>query len=168
MRKDKNNGSTGGNPPVRLVQAGAAAPPGAGGADPLAPPEGARLNLAVATRDGLRLNAHLGEARSLRIYRPGPFGPVFLEERPTPPPGAGRWAALAATLQDCTALLVNGVGGSPQRTLEAGGLRVLVLEGAITVALGTLFAGGEPGPLEHHRPFKCGESCAGPGGGCGA
>jgi len=64
--------------------------------------------------------------------------------------------------------VVNGVGGSPRTTLEAGGLRVFVLEGLISEALEALFAGRRPGHLEKRRPFKCGESCAGAGTGCGA
>ena len=133
----------------------------AGVADP------ARPNLAVASRDGFLVSAHLGEAPSLRIYGPGP---VFLEERPAPAPGGGsaRWAALAEALQDCSALIVNGVGGSPRRTLEAAGLKVHVLEGLISEALAAVFAGAAPGHLEKRRPFKCGESCAGAGNGCGA
>jgi len=43
-----------------------------------------------------------------------------------------------------------------------------VLEGLISEALHTLFHGLEPGHLEKRRAFKCGESCAGTGGGCGA
>ena len=138
--------------------------------NPPSNPPPPRLNLAVATRDGFRVNAHLGEARSLRIYQPGPQGPVFLEERPAPPPGGGaeRWQALAASLEDCSALLVNGVGGSPRRALEEAGLDVLVLEGSIYEALGALFAGQGPGRLEKLTPFKCGESCEGAGKGCGA
>ena len=141
--------------------------------EPAAPPQPldpARPNIAVATREGFLVSAHLGEVPSLRIYAPGPDGPRLLEERPTPPRGGGmaRWAALAATLEDCSVLAVNGVGGSPRATLEAGGLRVFVLEGLISEALDALFDGREPGHLEKRRPFKCGESCAGAGSGCGA
>jgi nitrogen fixation protein NifB len=145
---------------------GCAAEPAAGvqGLDP------ARARIAVATRDGFLVSAHLGEALSLRVYGLGPAGPELMEERATPPPGGGaaRWAALAASLGDCSALVVNGVGGSPRTTLEAGGLRVFVLEGLISEALEALFAGRQPGHLEKRRPFKCGESCAGAGTGCGA
>jgi hypothetical protein len=60
------------------------------------------------------------------------------------------------------------VGGSPRLVLEEGGLKVHVLEGLIADALDALFTGGAPGHLEKRRPFKCGESCAGAGNGCGA
>jgi nitrogen fixation protein NifB len=141
-----------------------------GCAGPANLPDAARPNIAVASRDGFLVSAHLGEARTLRIYAPGPGGPECIEERLTPPPGGGmtRWAALAASLKDCSALVVNGVGGSPRHTLEADGLKVHVLEGLISEALEALFAGTAPGHLEKRRPFKCGESCAGAGNGCGA
>ena len=45
---------------------------------------------------------------------------------------------------------------------------VFVLEGLISEALGALFQDRAPGHLEKRRPFKCGESCAGAGNGCGA
>jgi nitrogen fixation protein NifB len=130
----------------------------------------ARPYIAVASREGFLVSAHLGEARSLRIYSFGESGPEFLEERAAPPPGGGmsRWASLAATLKDCRALAVNGVGTSPRTTLEGTGLKVHVLEGLISEALYTLFDGREPGHLEKRRPFKCGESCEGAGNGCGA
>jgi len=129
-----------------------------------------RPNIAVATREGFLVSAHLGEAKTLRIYTQGPQGPVFLEERLAPPPGGGssRWSTLARTLKDCRALAVNGVGESPRHTLEESGLPIFVLEGLISDALGALFAGRAPGHLEKRRPFKCGESCAGAGNGCGA
>ena len=129
-----------------------------------------RPYIAVASREGFLVSAHLGEARSLRIYKLGTEGPELLEERLAPPPGGGmnRWAELAETLKDCRALAVNGVGESPRVTMEASGLRVFVLEGLISEALKALFVGREPGHLEKRRPFKCGESCAGAGNGCGA
>jgi len=126
--------------------------------------------IAVASREGFLVSAHLGEARSLRIYREEAEGFEFLEERPAPPPGGGtaRWEALGETLKDCRALVVNGVGGSPRKTIEENGIPVFVLEGLISEALSALFAGRMPGHLEKRRPFKCGESCAGAGNGCGA
>ena len=132
--------------------------------------DAARPYIAVASREGFLVSAHLGEVRSLRIYGLGEHGPELLEERPAPPPGGGmaRWSELAETLKDCHAIAVNGVGGSPKATLEGAGLAVHVLEGLISEALAALFNGRAPGHLEKRRPFKCGESCAGAGNGCGA
>jgi len=134
------------------------------------PADAGRPYIAVATREGFLVSAHLGEARTLRVYRMGPQGPEFMEERLTPPAGGGtaRWESLAETLKDCGALVVNGVGGAPRNTLETSGLPVFVLEGLISEALGALFTGQAPSHLEKRRPFKCGESCAGAGNGCGA
>jgi nitrogen fixation protein NifB len=129
-----------------------------------------RPYIAVASREGFLVSAHLGEARSLRIYRQGAGEPEFMEERLAPLPGGGlsRWVELADTLKDCRALAVYGVGAAPRSILETRGLPIFVLEGLISEALHALFQGREPGHLEKRRPFKCGESCAGAGSGCGA
>jgi nitrogen fixation protein NifB len=157
-------------PAAACCSSGPMACPSAAPAEPAFAPDPARPRIAVATREGFLVSAHLGEARSLRIFALGEHGPEYLEERPTPPPGGGmaRWAALGETLSDCWAVVVNGVGGAPRTTLEASGLQIFVLEGLISEALQALFAGREPGHLEKRRPFKCGESCAGAGNGCGA
>lgn len=132
--------------------------------------DASRPYIAVASRDGFLVSAHLGEAKILRIYGQGASGPELIGERLAPPPGggAGRWNELAATLQDCRALVVNGVGESPKQTLIRANLPVFVLEGLISDALKALFSDRAPGHLEKRKPFKCGESCAGAGNGCGA
>ena len=142
----------------------------AAGREPAVEAPQARPYIAVASREGFLVSAHLGEARSLRIYGLFENGPELVEERLAPPAGGGmaRWEALAESLRDCSAIAVNGVGGSPKKTLEGAGLKVHVLEGLISEALAALFNGRAPGHLEKRRPFKCGESCAGAGNGCGA
>jgi nitrogen fixation protein NifB len=144
---------------------------------PISEPKAASLDLdasrpyiAVASRDGFLVSAHLGEAKIIRIYGLGANGPELVGERLAPPPGggAGRWNELALTLSDCRALVVNGVGESPKQTLIRANLPVFVLEGLISDALKALFANRAPGHLEKRKPFKCGESCAGAGNGCGA
>jgi len=129
-----------------------------------------RPYIAVASRDGFLVSAHLGEAKIIRIYGEGINGPELVGERLAPPPGGGasRWNDLAETLKDCRALVVNGVGESPKQTLIRASLPVFVLEGLISDALKALFQDRAPGHLEKRRPFKCGESCAGAGNGCGA
>ena len=126
--------------------------------------------IAVATRDGFLVSAHLGEAKTLKIYGQGEQGPELVGERLAPPPGGGgeRWRALASELKDCRALVVNGAGEAPKQALMRAELPVFVLEGLITDALRSLFEDRAPGHLEKRRPFKCGESCSGAGNGCGA
>ena len=135
---------------------------------PLAAPA-ARVHIAVATREGLLINGHLGEAESFAVFAPEGRGFRFVENRPAPPAGGGveRWRDLAAGLDDCKAVLVAGVGPIPRRTLESSGLRVVEAEGLIEDALEPLFRDA-PLPASMVRRFEgCGNGCAGTGQGCG-
>jgi nitrogen fixation protein NifB len=133
-----------------------------------------RPYVAVATLEGALVNQHLGEADRLAIYglnadKPGTFR--LIEIRRTPDEGGGetRWAALADSLKDCRALLVNAAGPTPQRTLAAHGLKVFEMEGLIEEGLKAVFA-GQPIPASMKRRFTgCGAgiSCKGAGTGCG-
>jgi nitrogen fixation protein NifB len=128
-----------------------------------------RPHIAVATREGLLINHHLGEASDFAIYRSDGDGFQMLERREAPPPGTGpdRWHLLAARLSDCRALLVSGAGPSPRRALEASGIQVIETDGLIEDALGPLF---RRQPLSPHRVRHfagCGVGCAGTGAGCG-
>ncbi|MEJ2673349.1 MAG: radical SAM protein [Deltaproteobacteria bacterium] len=71
--------------------------------------------VAVATREGMLVNLHLGEATSFQIWEPDGQGFRCREERTAPPPGNGvyRWWALAEILYDCRAVLVSAVGDTP-------------------------------------------------------
>jgi nitrogen fixation protein NifB len=128
-----------------------------------------RPNIAVATREGLLINGHLGEATSFAVFAPQGSGFRLLENRAAPPAGGGasRWRDLAAGLADCKAVLVAGVGPSPRQTLESSGLRVVEAEGLIEDALELLFRDA-PLPASMARRFEgCGNGCAGTGQGCG-
>jgi nitrogen fixation protein NifB len=129
----------------------------------------ARPNIAVATREGLLINDHLGDAESFAVFAPDRSGFHFVENRPSPPAGGGpeRWRDLAAGLADCKAVLVAGVGPTPRRALEASGLRVVEAEGLIEDALEPLFRDA-PLPASMARRFEgCGNGCGGTGQGCG-
>ncbi len=129
----------------------------------------ARPNIAVATREGLLINDHLGEAASFAVFAPQGSGFCLVENRAAPPAGGGpsRWRDLAAGLADCRAVLVAGVGPSPRRTLELSGLRVVEAEGLIEDALEPLFRDA-PLPASMARRFEgCGNGCGGTGQGCG-
>ena len=135
-----------------------------------APPTvAARSNIAVATREGLLINGHLGEAASFAVFASDSSGIRLVENRPAPPAGGGvdRWRDLAADLADCKVVLVAGVGPGPRRALESSGLRVVEAEGLIEDALEPLFRDA-PLPVSMARRFEgCGNGCAGTGQGCG-
>jgi nitrogen fixation protein NifB len=126
-----------------------------------------RPHVAVATREGMLVNQHLGEARRLRVYASGPDGFVEVEARETPPRGDGRWAEMARQLHDCRAVLVASVGPNPRAALTASGIEVLQMDGLITEGLEHVFH-GRPLPPSRLRVFEgCGQSCEGDGAGCG-
>ncbi|MGB8719482.1 MAG: radical SAM protein [Desulfobacterales bacterium] len=131
--------------------------------------DGARPHVAVASMEGVLVNQHLGEARSLMIYGRQNGAIQFLEAREAPPPGGGgqRWAQLADTLNDCGTLLVSGIGDSPRRTLAASGLAVLEVEGVIVEAVRAVLEGQSLRHLIKRKRTACAAGCAGTGGGCG-
>jgi nitrogen fixation protein NifB len=128
-----------------------------------------RTNIAVASREGMLVNLHLGEAEKLMIFQVNDGKTEYLETRETPPRGGGarRWEDLADTIDDCGYLLVNGVGQKPQETLEKKGIQVLTIEGMIEDAISALTNGNNVARFIKRRKFACGEECSGTGGGCG-
>lgn len=130
-------------------------------------PEEKRFNIAVATKEGLLINQHLGEATQLRIYRPLGNKFDFLETRKTPEPGSGvkRWLDLAQVLSDCHSILVGSAGHTPQEILKLKGIRVLETEGVIDDILDKISQGIDMDTLE--KKTGCNFGCSGQGRGCG-
>ncbi len=134
-------------------------------------PAESRPYIAVSSIEGVLINQHLGEADRFLVYGMDTSGEcVLIDSRTAPPAGGGkeRWEALADTLKDCRALLVNGAGNSPTSVMKARGIEVMVLEGVIEEALYGVFNGLD---LKHlmksSQIHACGSSCSGTGGGCG-
>jgi nitrogen fixation protein NifB len=133
-----------------------------------------RPYVAVATLEGALVNQHLGEADRLAIFEAnaelsGTFRLIEIRRTPDEGGGEARWAALADSLRDCRAILVNAAGPSPQKALTAHGLKVIEMDGLIEEGLKAVFA-GQPIPASMKRRFTgCGAgiSCKGTGAGCG-
>jgi nitrogen fixation protein NifB len=103
-----------------------------------------RPHVAVASLEGVLVNQKLGKAEALLIYGRRDDGKiVHLETRPTPAPGGGdrRWEELGASIADCRALLVAGIGDSPRRVLRETGIDILELDGLIEEAVEAVFEG---------------------------
>lgn len=128
-----------------------------------------RPYIAVATREGLLVNMHLGEAESLYIFRQTPKGFHFVEERKTPKAGNGnfRWMEMASILKDCRAILAGGAGPSPLNILQNAGIRVIQMTGLIDEGLEAVFNGKKIKTIKKADQFKCGDSCKGNAQGCG-
>lgn len=136
------------------------------------PPAENRPHVGVASREGLFVNQHLGEAHVLWIYGKDENGGIrLIEKRKTPPAGTGdrRWADMAEMLKDCSAVLACGVGPNPHRALEASGLRVLTMEGMIAEGVGAILKGEEVPKVLLRTAGRCGlgKACMGTGMGCG-
>jgi nitrogen fixation protein NifB len=130
-------------------------------------PDEDRPYVAIATREGVLVSQHLGEATKVHLYEEsnGHIQPLEVRTLPTKGGGDERWEEVGAILNDCRAILVSGIGPKPTRILRDSGMKVIVMEGLIEEALERIYAGEEiRAPL---RPTKCGEKCAGDGGGCG-
>ncbi len=127
-----------------------------------------RPYVAVASREGMLVNQHVGEAEKLYIFaeRDGVAEHVAVRTAPDSGSGVKRWLDLADLLHDCRALLTSGVGSAPRRVLTGRGIEIVEMEGLIDDGLGAVF-GGKPIPPSLRKAFKgCGLGCGGGGGGC--
>ncbi len=124
--------------------------------------------VAVASREGVLINKHLGEADTFFIYEQVEDGVREKARRPAPTAGGGdaRWEALAQTLRDCRAVLVSDVGDRPKAVLAEKGIKVIAAEGMIESTVRAVFEGQSiPNPVSAFR--GCGHNCKGNGLGCG-
>jgi len=126
-----------------------------------------RPYVAVASREGMLINQHLGEAERLAIYAKAPDNFELIAVRETPPRGDGdaRWEALANLLKDCRAVVVSAAGRKPSEFLEERGVRVIEMEGMVADGLEIAFAGQDV-PVYLRKPLRCGTGCGGSGNGC--
>ena len=126
-----------------------------------------RPYVAVASREGMLVNQHVGEATCFHIFAENDMAPIATREAPDSGSGIKRWLDLVDLLGDCRALLTTGVGAAPRRVLTGSGLEVIEMEGLIEEGLSAIY-GGTPIPASLRRKFNgCGLGCSGGGGGCG-
>ncbi|WP_309384449.1 radical SAM protein [Cerasicoccus frondis] len=140
---------------------------------PLNPHE-SRPYVAVATREGMLVNQHLGEARQFTLFAIDPEDEeefITVDTRMAPAPGGrdDRWASLGETLKDCRAVLVSAAGSTPKQSLSDTGIQVIEMEGMIEAGLMHLFHGAELPPSLKRSFQGCGMgiTCGGDGTGCG-
>ncbi|GAB6037921.1 nitrogenase cofactor biosynthesis protein NifB [Fundidesulfovibrio butyratiphilus] len=131
-----------------------------------------RPYVAVASREGMLVNQHLGEALTFSVWgQDGKGGYAHVADRPAPPAGGGpnRWHALAQSLKDCRAVLVSGVGDTPKTILEEEGLVVVSMGGFITQGLDAAYKTGNFDAFKMRKAGGCcaASGCTGGGEGCG-
>jgi nitrogen fixation protein NifB len=126
------------------------------------------LYVAAASSDGAKINLHLGEADHLLIYdmvsEPKPKL-VALRRIEQGAEEESRWDALARQLQDCSLVLVGGIGPFPRSVLDQNGIRVRTVQGRIEDLLGKIDE--IVAAPDDSVPFVCGSGCHGNQMGCG-
>ncbi|WP_372746075.1 radical SAM protein [Lutibacter sp.] len=126
-------------------------------------------HVAVASYEGLMINKHLGEAADFFIYKQTEDGYELVERRLAPGKGTGdlRWINLAKTLNDCSYVLVNGVGAKPVDLLQKVGIAVVEMSGLIDHGLDAVYKGKKLKSVVKTTLGKCGSGCGGNAMGCG-
>lgn len=127
-----------------------------------------RPYIAVASREGILINEHLGKAEHFYIYSTSDKSFPLIDVRKAPLSGTGldRWNQLATLLHDCHTLLVNQAGEPPKAVLNEAGIKVIITEGLIDQALTSLNEGVAPVPVVDYKSCNSG-GCKGGGQGCG-
>ncbi len=132
-------------------------------------PQEQRPYVAVASREGMLVNMHLGEADKFYIYGEEKGRYQLMASRAAPAPGGGneRWNDLADSLKDCRAVLAASAGKTPSMVLEQRGLRVVMMEGLIEEGLDAVYRNLPiRAPLRKEHACGSGASCGGNGMGC--
>ncbi|MGE4556655.1 MAG: radical SAM protein [Desulfovibrionaceae bacterium] len=122
---------------------------------------------AVASREGLLVNQHLGEAEAFHIWARESDGSFRLVEQRKAPKGGGpkRWRDLASCLSDCRAVMASAMGETPRKVMEENGVTPYVVSGFISDNLRTLYDGGDMSAYAPRNGKAC-SGCSGGGEGC--
>ncbi len=131
------------------------------------PGQANRPYVAIASREGVMVNQHLGDADELWIFGLKDSEPTLIERRAAPPGGGGneRWEALADLLVDCRGVVTSGAGNAPTTVLLGRGITVTLADCLVDEAVTGILTGGAL--RAPPRAFKCGDDCSGKATGCG-
>ncbi|MDA3960646.1 MAG: radical SAM protein [Planctomycetota bacterium] len=129
-----------------------------------------RPHVAVASREGMLVNQHLGHAEMLLIYAEEADDFRLVDVRQAPDAGGDhgtRWAAMADVVHDCRAVVAAEAGEPPRRALAEHGIALHTTEGLIADALELVFAGegSKLRPPSCSAGTRCGGGCDSGGGG---
>lgn len=127
-----------------------------------------RPYVAVATREGMLVNMHLGEAHKFQIWKQDGDAFVFVEERWAPEAGTGtkRWVDMAKLLIDCRAVLIAACGETPRKILADAGVLAYECSGLVETALAEVYGAGDLTRLKSRRK-GLGKACCSGGSGEG-
>jgi nitrogen fixation protein NifB len=124
--------------------------------------------VAVASREGVLINLHLGEAKIFHIWEKTEKGYRLVETRKAPSQGGGlkRWYQLAGILADCRAVLSSGAGQTPCDVLGKSGVMPVEAAGLIEEGLQAVYENRTTSLLKGRKSPCATGSCSGSGGGC--
>lgn len=124
--------------------------------------------IAVASREGLLVNLHLGEAEKVHIFVKDGNSCKFVETRVLPVKGGGdtRWERVSDILSDCQFLLVNNAGNKPKKIITDNNIKVIKAEGMINDIITRIMNNEPVNHLLNNKPLKCGSACSGKAVGC--
>lgn len=126
--------------------------------------------VAVASKEGLFVNQHLGEATKLWVFGLVDNMVRLVDTRMAPHCGGGdeRWEAMAQTFSDCFTILSGGFGPAPEKLLSDRGITLVAAECLIDDAAKTLLEGNELPRVYQKTAGLCGKgaACSGTGQGC--
>lgn len=128
-----------------------------------------RQYVAVATLEGVLINQHLGEAKEFEIWQKDGDKYKKIETRTTAQARGGvkRWHQLAIILGDCKAVLVSGVGKTPNEILTKAGVKPIEASGFIEAGLEVVYENKTNKLLKGRRTSCADSTCLGTGEGCG-
>lgn len=115
------------------------------------------LRIAVASRDGARVDQHFGQAEDFLVYEVNEMGPALIEKRSVAEHARGdedTRDTICRMLADCPVLLVAKIGPNPQEKLagvgiEASDLHVgKAVEDALVEVFAAKTAAPEAGPVD--------------------
>jgi len=117
------------------------------------------LTVAVATKDGGRIDLHFGQAEAFEIFRATADGPQRLETRRVDDHAQGdedRRDTICRMLADCDMLLVAKIGPNPQEKLARAGIEAsdLHAERPVAETVAEIFAAR--GALDVDSPLDAG------------
>ncbi len=126
--------------------------------------------VAVASKEGLFVNQHLGEATQLWVFGLVDNEVRLMDTRRTPHSGGGdeRWDDMAKTFSDCFTILSGGFGPAPEKILSDRGITLVAAQCLIEDAAKTLLEGNELPKVYQKTAGLCGKgaACSGTGQGC--
>ncbi len=123
---------------------------------PLNPKED-RPYVACASREGVLVNMHLGQAEKLYIYGKDGSGYKLITVRKTPGGGDGgrRWLKFSELLKDCSVVLVEAAGRAPREALSRQGVKVVTLPGLVETGLEAIYRGNHISGSAAMRGCEC-------------